>query len=224
MTTPATPTDPKTAAPAKNHEETLREAWARYGNGIYLICGLVALGILAKGGWDYLNAQKELGIRNEYSLCVTPDSFRSFAANHPGHPLAGVAEVAIADNSYATGKYADAVTGYTAAIGDLPVGPVQSRARMGLAMSLALSGKTAEAETNLKQMLNDTNLLKAVRCEAGYHLASLALGEGKKDEVRQVAEQVMQIDATSPFAERAFALRSSVPDTAVVKAGAVSVP
>jgi hypothetical protein len=223
MTTPATPTDTKPAPSAPNHEETLRQAWERYGSFIYITCGVVALGILAKGGWDYLNAQKEVGIQAEYAQCVTMDSFRSFASNHPGHPLAGAAEVVVADNAYATGKFGDAVSVYTAAAADLPPGPVQQRAKLGLAMSLVLSGRSSEAEASLRQLLNDTTLLKQIRCEAGYHLASVAAAAGRNADVQKFAEQVMQIDATSPFAERAFALRSSVNELVGVP-GAVAVP
>ncbi len=211
MTTPDTPTDAKTAPVAPSHEETLKQAWDRYGNTIYMICGAVALGILAKGGWDYLNRQKELGIQNEYAQCVTIESYRSFAANHPGHPLTGAAEVVVADISYGAGKFGDAVTAYSEAASDLPAGPVQARAKLGLAMSLALTGKTTEAETNFRQVLNDTTLLNSARCEAGYHLAALAASSGRPGDVQKLAEQVMQIDPESPFAERTFALRSSLP-------------
>lgn len=223
MTTPDTPTDAKTAAVAANHEETLRQAWNRYGNTIYLVCGAIALGILAKGGWDYLNKQKELGIQNEYAQCVTIESYRSFASNHPGHPLAGAAEVVIADISYSAGKFGDAVTAYSEAASDLPAGPVQARARLGLAMSLAQTGKATEAETDLRQLLNDATALNSARCEAGYHLAALAVASGRPGDVQKLAEQVMQIDPESPFAERTFALRSSIPDAAGAPGVAVPV-
>jgi hypothetical protein len=72
-------------------------------------------------------------------------------------------------------------------------------------------------------LLNDTTLLKQIRCEAGYHLASVAAAAGRNADVQKFAEQVMQIDATSPFAERAFALRSSVNELVGVP-GAVAVP
>ena len=223
MTMHATPSDTKPAPSEPNHEETLRQAWERYGSFIYITCGVVALGILAKGGWDYLNAQKEVGIQAEYAQCVTMDAYRSFAANHPGHPLSGAAEIVVADNAYASGKFGDAVSGYTAAAADLPAGPIQQRARLGLAMSLVLSGRSSEAEASLRQLLNDTTLLNQIRCEAGFHLASLASAAGRSADVQKYAEQVMQIDATSPFAERAFALRSSVNERVGVP-GAVAVP
>jgi hypothetical protein len=218
MTTPATPTDSKKTEISPTPEEYLKRVWGQYGNFIYLLCGAIAIGILAKGGWDYLNAQKELGIQKEYAQCVTTDSFRSFAANHPGHPLTGAAEITIADNSYGSGKYAEALGAYTSAIADLPSGPIQARARIGQAMAQALTGKTADAEANLRKLMGDTSLLKTTRCEAGYHLAVLALDAGRGGEVQGLAEQLLRIDPSSPFAERAFSLRAAAPETAAAPA------
>jgi hypothetical protein len=212
MTTPATPSAPKQAETPLSPEESLKQAWGRYGSFIYLLFGAVAIGILGKGGWDYLNAQKELGIQKEYSLCVSTDSFRAFAANHPGHPLTGAAELTVADYSYAAGKFAEALGAYTSAVADLPSGPIQARARLGMAMSLALTGKASEAESDLRKLMNDTSVLKTLRCEAGYHLAMLAIGAGRGGEVQGIAEQLLKIDPESPFAERAFTLRPPVPE------------
>ena len=80
----------------------------------------------------------------------------------------------------ATGHFADAVAGYERAIADLPAGPFQARARLGLAMAQAQSGRTADAEAGLRQILNDTSQLKAIRCEAGYHLAEARRRRGAR--------------------------------------------
>src|SRR5208283_1094586 len=126
--------------------------------------------------------------------------------------LTGAAEVTIADHSYSAGKYAEALGAYTSAIADLPSGPIQARARIGQAMSQALTGKGAEAEANLRKLMNDTSLLKTTRCEAGYHLAVMALDAGRGGDVQGLAEQLLRIDPSSPFAERAFSLRPAVPE------------
>jgi hypothetical protein len=227
MPTPSAPSDPKAAAEIPvSFEENLKQAWARYGNAIYVMCGLVAAGILAKGGWDYLVAQKELGIRKDFAACTSTETFRAFASYHPGHPLAGMADLRVADDAYATGHYADSAAGYEKAVAELPASPFQARARIGLAMAQAQSGRVTDAETGLRQLLNDSNQLKAVRCEAGFHLAGLAVGAGRAAEVQKLAEQLMQIDPTSPFAERTFALRSEMPEPAAAapSAGAITVP
>jgi hypothetical protein len=206
MTTPAAPS-PKNAVLAPSPEERLLRAWKAYGSLVYITCGAVALGILARYGWIYINEQKELGIQNEFAQATTPDAYRNFAARHPGHRLAGVAEATVADDAFTGGKYADAVASYSAAVSDLPAGPIQDHAKLGLAASLQMSGKSAEAESALRQILNDTTQLKAIRCEAGYHLAGMLVAAGRGAEVQRLAEQLMQIDAGSPFAARTLAIR-----------------
>jgi len=221
MPTPPTPSDPSAAAPIPvPHEERFRQAWERYGNTVYTMCAIVVAGILAKGGWDYLVAQKEVGIQREFSECTSAEAFRGFASSHPGHPLAGVADLKVADNAYGQGHFADAVSGYERCIAELPAGPFQSRARLGLAIAQAQSGRGADAEAGLRRLLNDPSQLSSVRCEAGYHLAEIAFAAGRTEEVQKLAEQLMQLDATSAFAERAFALRAELPEPAAPPPGA----
>ena len=220
MPTPPTPSDPSAAAPIPvPHEERFRQAWERYGNTVYTMCAIVMAGILAKGGWDYLVAQKELGIEKEFAECTSAEAFRAFASSHPGHPLAGAADLKVADNSYGQGHFADAVAGYERCIAELPAGPFQARAKLGLAIAQAQSGRAADAEAGLRQLLSDPNQLSSIRCEAGYHLAEVAFAAGRAEEVQKLAEQLMQIDATSAFAERAFALRAEMPESAAPPAG-----
>lgn len=220
---PAAPTSPKDAEIVPSPEERLKQAWARYGNLVYFTCAVVALGILAKGGWEYLNVQKELGIQKEFSECTTPDAYLSFAAKHPGHPLAGVAEETVADNAFANGSYNSALQSYSSAVGDLPDGPVRAHARMGQAMSLELTGKPSEAEADFRQIMDDTTQLKTIRCEAGFHLAGIAVAAGRGPEVQTIAEQLMKIDPSSPFSERTFMLRPPVTAPAAAP-GVLTVP
>jgi len=220
---PANPSSPKDAEIAPSTEQRLKQAWERYGGLFYFTCAVVALGILAKGGWEYLNEQKELGIRKEYSECTTPDAYLSFAAKHPGHPLAGVAEESVADNYYASGNYSEALRDYASAITDLPEGPVRSHARLGQAMSLDLTGKTSEAEADFRGIMDDTTQLNAVRCEAGYHLAGVAIAAGRGADVQKISEALMKIDPSSPFSERTFMLRPPAAAPAAVP-GSLTVP
>ena len=192
-------------------DEKLRTTWERHGRTIYAVIALLAVAIIAKGTMDYLAGQKELAVQRDFAAAKTPDAFKQFAIDHQGHPLAALVELKTADESYLSWKFADATTGYTKAIADLPAGPFQERARLGLGMSLYRDGKTAEAEATLKVILNDDSQLKALRCEAGYDLADIAASAGRVDDVQKLAERLMQIEPTSPFAERAFGLRSEIP-------------
>lgn len=221
MTNIDTPSNP---APAENPEfldEKLRRAWERYGNLVYLLVGMVAAGILTKGGMDYLAAQKELAVEKAFAACTTPESFKEFVTAHHGHPLAALVELKLADEAFMRGKFDESVTGYDRAVADLPPGPFQARAKLGYAVALSRAGRAAEAESSLKAILNDDAQLKTVRSEAGYDLAELAVTAGRPGDVQGLAEKLMQIDPTSPFAERAFALRSEVGTAGVNPAIAV---
>jgi hypothetical protein len=205
------PSDPKTPQAEPHLDERLRLFWVRYGNAVYAFCGLIAAAILAKGTIDYLAVQKELETQKEFAACTTPDSFKAFAAEHPHHPLSAVVDMRSADESYSEGRYGDAAGSYERALAILPAGPFYSRARLGLAISRAQAGGGADAAAGLRQIVDDEAELKAIRCEAGYHLAMLAVASGRAGEVQKLAEQLMQIDPSSPFAERAFQLRGALP-------------
>jgi len=223
MTTPEAASEKKPAVGHVFLEEKLKHVWDNYGTAIYVLCGMVIAGMLAKGGLDYLKAQKEIEIQRDYTACTTTEGFKAFAAGHRNHPLGALVELKLADEAFIKGSFAEATTNYEKAVADLPAGPFQSRAKLGLAASQARAGKAADAEASLRRILNDADEFKAVRCEAGYDLAELALAAGRPADVQNLATQLMQIDPTSPFAERAFALRSEL-GAAATSAPAVAAP
>jgi predicted negative regulator of RcsB-dependent stress response len=211
MPTPATPSDPNAPAAPDSFEDRLKAGWERNGGLVYVVLCVLAVAVLAKGGLDYYSAQKELAIQQEYAACSASDMLKAFADSHKGHPLAGLAELRVADMAYAAGKFGEAATDYGQAVGDIPAGPLLSRAKLGQAMSQAESGKPSDAEAGLRSIADDANELKPIRCEALYHLASLDVSQGRTAEVGKLADQLMQIDPSSPFADRMSELRSSVP-------------
>ena len=215
MPIPATPSDPNSAAIPASPEDRLKAAWERNGSLVYIVLGVLAAAVLAKGGLDYYSAQKELTTQQDYAACSAADMLRAFADSHRGHPLAGLAELRVADMAYESGKFGEAATDYGQAVADTAAGPFQSRARLGLAMAQAQSGRPTDAEAGLRQILGDTNELKAIRCEAAYHLASLQVSQGRTGEVQKLTDQVMQIDPSSPFAERMVEMRPSAPAAAM---------
>ena len=233
MTTPATPTDPTPAGDdrkfvavddtyiAPSFEEQLQAFWKRNSTVVIGVCVVILLGIVAKGGWDYVAGQKEEGVKQEYAAATaTPEKLKAFAAAHPGHVLAGVAQLTLADQAYAAGKPAEALAGYEAAVAALKSGPFAARAQLGLAIVKLQSGKVAEGETALKAIAADMAQLKGLRAEASYQLASLALEAGKPDDVKKFTDQLMQIDPASSWAQRAMMLRAKLPaDAPAVQVG-----
>jgi hypothetical protein len=223
MTTPAVPSDSKPAGDDRNLvavdenyvalslEDRLHQIWKKHGRIIIGACVVVVLGILAWGGWDLAARQRESGIEKDYAAAGTSDQLKAFATANAGHPLAGVAQLRLADEAYAAGRFADAVTAYDAAAAALKGGPFAGRTQLGAAMARLGLGKTAEGEAALRQISTDAGQLKGIRAEATYHLTSLAAEAGRVADVMKLSDQLMQIDPSSPWAQRAFALRAELP-------------
>ncbi|MBP9913023.1 MAG: tetratricopeptide repeat protein [Opitutaceae bacterium] len=190
-------------------DEKLQQFWAKNQKIVLMGCALVFIVILAKGGWEYLQAQKEVAVTHDYAVATTTEKLKAFAAANPGHVLTGVAHLRLADEAYTAGKGAEAVTNYEVALKNLQAGPLTSRAQLGLAMAKVQAGQTTEGETALQQIADRTTEFKGVRLEAAYQLASLALASNRADDVKKYADQIIQIDASSPWAQRVMNLRAT---------------
>jgi hypothetical protein len=233
MTTPATPSPSKSAADDRNLiavdatsaitlEEKLHVFWEKNGTAVLALCGLVLLGIVAKGGWDYLGRQKELDVEKDYAAAATPEARKAFIAAHPEHSLSGIAQLRLADDAYAAGKFSDALTGYESTLKIIKDGPLAARAKLGAALAKLSTGKAAEGTADLKQLAGDPNQFKGVRAEAAYQLTSLSAEAKNGADVQKFADQLMSIDPSSAWAQRAMSLRAMFPAAPAAPAAAKS--
>jgi len=206
--------------PALTFGDQLHRLWTNYGNLVTAAGVVVLLAILANGGWNFYQAKHEAAIESDYAAAGTPDKLKAFAAANAGHSLAGLAQLRLADDDYTAGKFAEALTGYEKAAATLKTGPFAARAQFGSAMAKLGAGKTAEAEAALKQFSNDATQSKGIRAEATYRLAALAAEAGRSGDVTKYSDQLMQLDASSPWTQRALSLRATLPVTAPAPAEA----
>ncbi len=209
MTTPTDPTAAENASP--NFEEKLHGFWRENRSAIFAVCVVALLAVAVKGGWELFTAQREKSIAADYAAATTSEKLHDFAHIHQGHVLAGVAHLRLADEEYAAGKYADALADYTLGSQALAGTPFAGRARLGAAISQIQAGRTADGETQLKQIADDLTQLKAVRAEAAYDLASSAADEGHADDAKKFASKVEQIDPDGAWAKRAIELTANQP-------------
>ncbi len=234
MSTPVTPSNPSPAGPAGDDrnlvpvdattvlsfEDRLEIFWQKYRGAVLGVCVVVILAILGKGGWEYMERQKDAEVKKAYAAATTAEQLKTFSAANPGHPLSAVAQVRIADEAYAAGKGADAVAAYDKALTITKDGPLAVRAKLGRAVAKVSAGKAAEATTELAQLANDANTFKGVRAEAAYHLTSLAVEAKNSADAQKYSDLLMQIDPTSPWTQRGLALRASLPAPAASAAPA----
>ncbi len=225
MSTPATPSAPKPAgddrnlvaadaSPAATFEDKVNLFWKNNAKLVIGACIVVVLAIAGKGLMDYLARQKDARIGQAYAAATTNDQLKAFAAANPGHTLAGIAQLRLADEAYAAGKFAEALPGYESAATILADSPLGARARLGRALSKLQTGKAAEATAELKALADDTKQLKAARAEAAYNLVGLAVEAGNAADAQKFTDQLMQIDPdprTNPWSQRAMMLRATLP-------------
>lgn len=222
MTTPSNPQpagDDRNLVPvdetsAVAFEDKLHVFWRKNGGIVLGVCVAILLGILGKGAWEYFQKQKDVEIAQAYAAANTTEQLKAFAAAHGGHSLAGIAQLRIADEAYAAGKFADAIGGYEKALEVLKEGPLATRAQMGRALAKAQTGKAPEATNELKQLADDAKQLDATRAEAAYHLASIAAEAGNVADAQKYVTQVSQLSADprgNPWVSRAMALQMNLP-------------
>ncbi|MEO6245327.1 MAG: tetratricopeptide repeat protein [Opitutaceae bacterium] len=233
MPTPATPSAPKPAGDDRNlvavdattavtFEDKVNLFWKNNRTAVIALCVVIVVAIAGKGLWDYMAGQKELEVEKAYAAATTTEQLKAFSAAHEGHSLGGIAQLRIADEAYAAGKSADAITAYDKAAASLKTGPLAVRAKMGRALAKVQAGKTAEAITDLKAIADDTAQAKSARAEATYHLASLAVEAGNAGDAQKFIDQVTAIEPMGSWMQRAFALRAMLPPAPAAPAAPAS--
>ncbi|GAB5559489.1 MAG: hypothetical protein SynsKO_11360 [Synoicihabitans sp.] len=198
------------AASAPELEEVVQQFWEKNRNLLIGLAAVILLAIVARNGWAIMQASQLESAREDYAAASSDAELKAFAADRAGTQLAGVALLKVADNAFAEGRYAEAISGYDTAAEQLEGSVFADRIALGRAMAQLLSGDSAGGASALRTLANDTDTSAAVRGEAIFHLAALAMEAG---DAAQLDELSVQIDAISPgssFAQRVTMMRSSL--------------
>lgn len=242
MSDPATPSAPTPAGDDRNlvrvdeksaalgFEERLHLFWEKNSRIVMALIAVVLFAIVAKGGWEYLAAEREKDVERAYAAATTPAQLKTFAAANPDHPLAGVALLRNADDAYAAGNFAEAAALYDQSAAALKTGPLAARAQIGAAMAKLQSGRETDGVAGLKAISSNASAIKAYRAAAAFHLASFAWAKNNAADLKTYTEQLLQIDGNSPWAQRVLQLRLNGPaeaaaaPTATPAAPAITLP
>jgi len=154
---------------------------------------------------DKVEAERRAG----YAALEEREAKLAWARENAGHPLAGVAFKELADRAYAEGRFEKAAERYAQAAASADSAVTQA-ARLGQAMTLLELGRGDEAETILRSLAEDEAV--GNRHEARYHLARLALKEGRFEEARQQIRALLQSPQVPAFwARQAAQLQRELP-------------
>lgn len=226
MSTPLEPVDspaPKKIDPIDNFTENLQLFWFKHQTTIYAVVILLLLAVIGKGAWDWNKERVARAVGEEYAAAgASVDKLKAFAVAHEGQQLAGVAYLRIADEAYSFNKYTEAAQGYEQALVALKDSPFAARARLGLAISHLLSGKASEGLSSLRVLAEDANAFKGLRAEAAYNLVSASIDAGKNDDAKKYCDLLLQVDGAGVWAQRAMALRATLPEDPAPAAAAAA--
>lgn len=215
--TPSTPTGDdrnlvagSESAAAPELEEVVQQFWEKNRSLLIGLAVVILLAILIRNGWAAYQAGQIESAREEYAAASTDAELKAFADDRAGTALAGVALLQVADKAFSEARYAEALTGYQAAAEELEDSIFADRVALGAAMSQLMNGNTAEGLSALRTLANDTDAASAVRAEAIYHLASIALKDGDAAEVGALATQVDTVNPGSSWAQRVELMRATM--------------
>lgn len=196
---------------APDFEERVRQFWEKNRTLLMAVVVVVLLVILGRHGLQWLDARQQVAQREAFAAATTDAARKTFAAEHAGSQLAGLAQLEVGDNAFKEGRHADARAAYEAALTSLDGTPFADRVRLGLAMTQLLQGDAAAGRQALQNLANDTGVATAVRGESAYHLAGLALAERDAATLAALSTQIAAIDPASSWAQRVMMLQTALP-------------
>jgi hypothetical protein len=199
------PVDP---ASALSFEDQAFLIWKKQRT--FIIGSLVAVVVMLVAWFSVRAMQdsREAGIRTAFGEATTIEARRAFAREHAGHPLAGLALLAIADDSYANLRFEEAARDYAAAAGVLKEPLLAGRARIGEGAANLKSSQSSLGEQQLTKVAEDAGMLMAYRSQAWYILATHAAGTGDTAKARDTIGRLKALDPEGDWASLASALQT----------------
>jgi len=211
---PAIPPKPKPAGDNRNLvtvdanyaapglEDHLRLFWEKNGRALFTVILAIAVIIVGRGFYRLSLEHRAEAVQADYGAATTDSQLKDFIAANPADPLAGLAQLRLADGAYTAGNFAEAQSAYTKALLLLTGTALAPRAQLGAAVAQLQAGQADAATTALKAIADSSTLPKATRAEAAYDLAAIAAAAGRTNDVIRLTLQIATIDPGSPFASR----------------------
>lgn len=178
-------------------EERIKLWWEK--NRAALLAGAI-LALLAVAGFQGLRLYRQAfdtRVQQAWLETQSTEDRRSFAESYSNHPLAGIAWMQLGDDAYQRDDFSQAAGYYRRAVEALVEPVFLGRARLGAAVAALRSGERDQARSALEAVANDPQGLHAIRAEAAYHRAILAIEDGEQETL----ERYFDLLTTLRFAE-----------------------
>jgi len=176
--------------------------------GSILLALVIVIGLQS---YRIISAKMEASTRRAYAEATTEEARKAFAESHKGHSLAGAAYLALADEVYQRGDFNQAGDYYELAAENLNLPVLTFRADLGRAIALVQSGLSSKGTSLMADLGRDEAVPVTIRCEAYYHLASLAIEAEDFAAAGGYLDKIEGLAPVSIWASRATALRNTFP-------------
>jgi len=218
--------EPKPTKPAEGDDRNLVEiddafseadiedrAWLFWQrNQMSIIAAVVILigGVIGVNVWKLMQENRVASLQNNYSAALgEPSALKEFASKNNDSPLAGLALLKLADESYADEKFEVAAGFYRQSLTPLQGVVVAARARLGLGMAQIKAGQREQGRQSLRALMADSSALSTIRAQAGYELAQLELLEGDREAAASALQSVQDMTNAEIWAGQAKRLMES---------------
>ncbi len=207
--------------PDADLEDRFNDFWKRNGPAIFLAIAVIAIVVTGYQTIEYFGERREAAVRSEFGEVMgDPAALVSFAQEHEGRSIGGMAYLMLANDEYAQARYRAAADHYHKAAEALVETPIVGRARLGAAMSLMKLGQFAEGEAILQDLAGNQAIPGVVRAEAAYNLGVAYWERENYEALSEQLDFIEDMEESGYWGFRAMQLRERIPQLREFASGA----
>jgi len=188
-------------------DDKVYDYWQKNKGGLIASVVLFVCIVIAFQGLRFYRDYAEEQVQRAFVEASARGDLRSFAQEHAGHRLAGIAALEVAHGDFREGAYAEAIEGYAIAINSLSGTNAGDRATLGMAGSLFQTGELTEARTLFQSLARDDRVAEDVRIQAFFNLGVLSVEMGEEDRLDEIIHSLEAIPGSADWIERLDRLR-----------------
>jgi hypothetical protein len=192
-------------------EDKLWLVWKKYNRHITLVIVLLIFGFIGYKGIDFYKTSQIERLQNEYRTALEGGQELAFAEANIKDPLAGSVFLSKGDQLVNDGKFEEAIVNYNKSLNSLKSTPFGDRARLGIGLVTWMKGDKDSSKKLLNDIISDRQVMGAIRAEAAYQLALIALKEKDFGRAKEFLDTVKLIPNSGIWGQKALILRDSTP-------------
>lgn len=193
-------------------EDQLVVYWNRHKNQIVLTISAALLIIIGFQLTKWWRGKTVADRAAAYAAASGDSQKETFADDHSGTDLGGVAYLELADEAFEAADYSNAAGYYQKALDAFEMVIFKQRAHLSLAMSRLLAGEESAAVQELESIAANTVYPEAARGEAYYQLSVIDWKRADFESMLRRHEEIDSLLNAGNWQAKARQLQNSIPE------------